>query len=221
MIIVYHQNNCITKVIYNNNQSIIVEQNKSIAYGIIKLANKFPKSIIVWCHQSLDKSLNLEGIVTLFHHNKMMLSYCTSESSFLGNRIGFVEESPFIKVNKKCTYPTWLMSSEVGVIHASVLKLIGEEVKPGINFDYFLNSVAKVGMILGLFCYSEPQLLLKNELNVKTQNANLFVLFRFVKQHFKKRWLILLFLQLVIFEKKTPILPLLYSVFLKIERKRL
>jgi hypothetical protein len=65
-------------------------------------------------HQLLENSLNLDEIESLFHHDKLMLSYGTGKTSFLGSRIGFVEESPFIKVNKKCTYPTWLMSSDVG-----------------------------------------------------------------------------------------------------------
>jgi GT2 family glycosyltransferase len=219
VIIVYHKNNSITKVTSANNKSIAVEINSSIAAVIVALANQFPNATIVWCHELLQPNLNIERIATLFHHNKMMLSYGVAGNSFLGSRIGFVEESPFIKVNKKGTYPTWLMSSDVGVIHASVLNLIGKQIKYDSDFDYFLNSIAKVGMILGLFCYSEPQLLLKNTPSIKPQNANLFVLFRFVKQHFKKRWLILLFLNLVIFEKKIPILPLLYSVFFKSRKK--
>jgi glycosyltransferase involved in cell wall biosynthesis len=219
VIVVYHQNNSITKVISANNESIIVGLNNNITHGIVDLANQFPESMIVWCHQLLENSLNLDGIGALFHHDKMMLSYGTTETSFLGSVIGFVEESPFIKVNKMGTYPTWLMSSEVGVIHASVLKLIGEKIKSDSNFDYFLNSAAKVGMFFGLLCYSEPQLLLKNVPHINPQKANLFVLFRFVKQHFKKRWVVLLFLNLLIFEKRFPILPLLSSFFFKNRKK--
>lgn len=215
MIVVYHQNNRIAKVVSTHNELIPVDMDSSIAAVLMKLAHQFPEELIVWCHQLLENSLNIEKIATLFHHNKMMLSYSETNTRFFGNGIGFVEESPFIKVNKKCTYPTWLMNSEVGVIHASVLKLIGGTIKADANFDYFLNSVAKVGMILGLLCYSEPQLLLKNAIHPILQKANLFVLFRFVKQHYKKRWIVLLFLNLLVFEKRFPLLPLLYSLFFK------
>lgn len=219
MIIVYHQNNYITKVTSGNNKSIGFEMNSSIAAGIMSLANQFPNAIIVWCNELLQTSLNLEKIPTLFHHNKMMLSYGVAANSFLGGRIGFVEESPFIKVNKKGTYPTWLMSSDVGVIHASVLNLISEKIKYDSDFDYFLNSVAKICMFLGLLCYSEPQLVVINTKNINHQKDNLFVLFRFVKQHYKKRWILLLFLNLLVFEKRFPMFPFLYSLFFKNRKK--
>jgi len=220
VIIVYHQNNRVTKVISNQNESVAVTMHSSIASVLMTLSYQFPHEPIVWCHQLLENSLNMDKIAALFHHNKMMLSYTTTDTAFLGNGIGFVEESPFIKVNKKCTYPTWLMSSEVGVIHASTLRLIGSTLKADANFDYFLNSVAKVGMIWGLLCYSEPQLLLKNVAQHHPQKANLFVLFQFVKQHYKKRWIVLLFFNLLIFEKRFPLLPLLYSLYFKSRKKK-
>lgn len=220
MIVLYHQNNRVTKVVSANEESIVVQTNKNIAAVLMALSYQFPEAKIIWCHQLLENSLNMDKIAALFHHNKMMLSYTTTDTAFLGNGIGFVEESPFIKVNKKCTYPTWLMSSEVGVIHASTLRLIGSTIKADANFDYFLNSVAKVGMIWGLLCYSEPQLLLKNAAQHHPQKANLFVLFQFVKQHYKKRWIVLLFFNLLIFEKRFPLLPLLYSLFFKSRKKK-
>jgi hypothetical protein len=54
-------------------------------------------------------------------------------------------------------------------------------------------------MILGLLCYSEQQLLLSETEGITThKEANLFLLFRFVKQHYKKRWIVLLFLNLFV-----------------------
>ena len=96
MIVVYHQNNRITKVISATNESIIVNVNESIAAGLMALAHQFPMAKIIWCHQLLEDSLNLDGIETLFHHDKMMLSYTATDTSYLGNKIGYVEESPFI-----------------------------------------------------------------------------------------------------------------------------
>jgi hypothetical protein len=61
---------------------------------MMALANQFPKSKIIWC-QLLENSLNLDEIESLFHHDKLMLSYGTGKTSFLGSRIGFVEESPY------------------------------------------------------------------------------------------------------------------------------
>jgi hypothetical protein len=42
-------------------------------------------------------------------------------SNYIGNAIGYVDESLFVNVNKKVSYPSWQMSSVVGMVHASVL----------------------------------------------------------------------------------------------------
>lgn len=219
MIVVYHQNNKVTQISSSDNKNIVVDNYESIASALLVLAARYPKSKIVWCDELLRSYLDVEKIPGLFHHNKMMLSYSMSENWFLGTNIGYVEESPFIKVNKLVRYPTWQMSSEAGVIHASVLNLIGTKIKREPNFDYFLNSVAKLGMFVGLFCYSEPQLLLKNAPKINKPEINGYILFRFVKQHYKKRWLLLLWLNLLLFEKQLVILPLLYALLFRSRRE--
>ena len=91
-----------------------------------------------------------------------MLSYLPQPNNFFDTKIGYVEESLFINVNKKVAYPTWQMSSVVGIIHASVLNTIHDKIVCDLDFDYYLSSIAKLCMPLGLLCYSEPKLL-KNE----------------------------------------------------------
>jgi glycosyltransferase involved in cell wall biosynthesis len=215
VIVVYHQNNRITKVVKAHNKSIIIDANASIAAILMSLAYQFPDEQIVWCNQLLENNLNIDGITTLFHHDKMMLSYDISVTGFLGNRIGFVEESPFINVNKEVTYPTWQMSSSVGVIHASVLNALQDKMRRDIDFDYFLCSVAKLCMPKGLLCYSEPRLLKQQAHTINPIKRNTFVLFRFVKQHYKTRWVFLLLLNFLLYERKFPVFPMLVSFFYK------
>jgi hypothetical protein len=75
-------------------------------------------------------------------------------------------------------------------------------------------------MILGLLCYSEQQLLLSETEGITTpKEANLFLLFRFVKQHYKKRWIVLLFMNLLVL-KTISTFPFLYSFFFKNRKKR-
>jgi hypothetical protein len=72
-------------------------------------------------------------------------------------------------------------------------------------------------MILGLLCYSEQQLLLSETEGITThKEANLFLLFRFVKQHYKKRWIVLLFMNLLVL-KNDHYFCILFA-FLKIEK---
>lgn len=214
MIIVYHINGKITDVIDSDFQKIEFGYEKTIAGGLQDLAKQFPNKKIVWCHSDVKEQLDLESIKTLFHHDKMMLSFSSPPHNFFDTTIGYVDESLFINVNKKVSYPTWQMSSVAGVIHAAVLNALKGKIFCDSNFDYYLNSVAKLGMPLGLLCYSEPRLLKQGEFR-NIPKASIYTLFRFVKQHYKTRWVFLLLLNLGLYERKFPVMPLLFSLFYK------
>ncbi|KIC03385.1 glycosyl transferase [Flavobacterium sp. JRM] len=214
MIVVYHLDNKITRVISERNEFLPFNKNNTIGSGLIELALQFPFSKIVWCNENYEQYLNLEFIDNFFHHDKVMMSYNPNEVDFLGRKIGYIDESPFIKINKDVSYPTWQMSSLVGVVHATVLLEINKKIKLDSNFNYYLNSIAKVCMPLGLLCYSEPKLLLENEIRLISKPSSL-ILFRFVKQHYRTRWIFLLFLNLMIYEFKFPLLAFLYSLTFK------
>ena len=215
MILVYHKNNRISRVISEDKGELRFNKKGTIARGIYQLAIQFPKLKIVWCNEEFQQYLNLKEIESLFHHDKMMLSYNPSDFNYLGKKIGYIEESPFIKVNKNVSYPTWQMSSALGVVHASLLLKINNKIKKDTDFDYYLNSVAKNCMPLGLICYSEPRLLLDFEKSGTAKETSLYTLFRFVKQHYKTRWVFLIALNLAIYERVIPLVPLLFSLFYK------
>jgi glycosyltransferase involved in cell wall biosynthesis len=197
-----------------DNQKIEFDCTKTIASGLHDIAKQFPDEKIVWCNAAVKERLNLEVIEMLFHHNKMMLSFSSQLHNFFDSKIGYVDESLFINVNKKVTYPTWQMSSIVGIIHASVLNAIKDKIACDTDFDYHLNSIAKIGMPLGLLCYSEPKLLKAGE-SSNAPKANIYTLFRFVKQHYKTQWVFLLLLNMVLYERKFHVLPFLFSFFYK------
>lgn len=213
MIIVYHQNNTIVEVQFS--EEIAVFANKSISQNLFEIAEKYPEHLIVWCLLDLKLNLNIDKLQEVFHHNKIMASYDLSNHSFLSDTIGYVDESLFVNVKKDVTYPTWKMSSHLGGIHASVLKELKNEITADSNFDYFLHSMAKLAMLKGLFCYSEPLLVKGVSVQVQRPREDNFLIFRFVKQHYKTRWVLLLFLNLFLYEKKIPVFPLLTSLFYK------
>lgn len=214
MIVVYHSNNRIVEVVSSENQSIDFDKNDMIAAGIHKLAVLFPAEKIVWCNLQCKQNLNFETIHSVFHHKKMVLSFCPEKQDYFYGTIGYADESPYIKINKGVTFSTWQMSSWVGVIHAETLLALRNEIPLDSDFDFYLCSLAKLVMPLGVECFSEPSLL-KNKKNQTLQRANNYTLFRFVKQHYKTRWVFLLLFNLIIYERKFPILPFLGSFFYK------
>lgn len=210
MIVFYHSDNKVLQILLNGNQEIPFNSKRSISSCLHAIAFEFKEELILWCHVLHKENLNLDAIPTVFHHNKMMLSYATQSGSYFGRLIGFVEESIYINVNKSVSFATWQMSSEVGIIHASVLTSLKEGIPNDADFDFYLSSLAKLAMPLGLFCYSEPKLL-KVPNKFSTRKASIYSLFRFVKQHYKTRWVFLLFLNLLIYEKRVAFLPMLFS----------
>jgi len=213
VIVVYHQNHKVVRVLDVATQENIDYDIVSISKTILILAEKFPDTIILWCEMSCISILNIEVIPELFHHKKLLLSY--SPFNYFSSEIGYVDESPFINVNKNVSFPTWQMSGLVGGISSSVLIAVKNQVICEVNFDYFLCSLAKLGMPLGLLCYSEPKLLKNKEIHIKSNFGNRIKLFQFVKQHYRMRWTFLLFLNLMIYEKQFPIVAFLNSFFYK------
>jgi glycosyltransferase involved in cell wall biosynthesis len=212
LIFIFHNSSIILKIKDQLGNALIFDEQVSIAKGLLQIALKYPNTCIVWCAIEYQEYLNVDGLNTLFHHDRLMLSYNPKKDTYLGNSIGYVDESLFIKVNKKVSFPTWQMSSTVGMIHASVLVEIDDKIPFNSSFDYYLNSLAKLLMPEGLFCYSEPKLLKIIEVN-DLKERSIYTLFRFVKQHYKTRWVFLLFFNLIIYENKWAFLPFLSAFF--------
>ncbi len=214
MITVYHNENKVVAV--SNHNSLSEANGLSIAEFLILLAKENMDEILSWCHIDLKDDFNTLEIAKIFHHKKLMLSYNPSNSSFLGRSIGYIDDSHFAQINKKVAFSTWQMSSAVGCIHSEVLLALKDTIPFGKNFDYFLNSIAKLSITKGLLCYSEPQLL-KQRTTLKRfeLKSDTYTLFRFVKQHFKIQWVGLLLLNLFLYERKFPLLPFLFSFFYK------
>lgn len=211
MIIIYHNKSKVTEIV-STKGNFPNETNRNIVQVLFDFADKFRDEILVWCHESERHNLNIPEIETFFYHKKLLFSFASTDNYF-DSRLGYIEDSPFININKKVRYPTWQMSSQVGAVHASVLNATKKSLLIEDNFDYFLNSFAKKAMPFGLLCYSEPKLLLENKAEEPKNKSNLQELFRFAKQHYKTRWVFLLFFDLLLFEKKFPLLPLVCSLF--------
>ncbi|GAA4975959.1 glycosyltransferase family A protein [Algibacter aquimarinus] len=214
MIIILHSNNKVVKVFdYSSKADISVTKN-SLVETFFELANQYKNTLLVWCHNNLKDDINFEEFDRTFHHKLIMGSLNTKAKNYIDDRIGYVESSPFVKINKEVYYPTWLMASCIGGINSDVLSCYNVKDYLKKPFDYTLNSIAKLGMKNGLFCYSMPKLLNPN-INVTDNNPTSKIeLFKFIKQHYKSRWILLAFLNSLIYEKRLLLLPLITSFFI-------
>jgi len=213
MIIFYHNKFKITEIVSTVTTNFSNEINRNIVDALLDFANKFKDEILVWCDENERENLNHTEIEKLFHHKKMLLSYNPTFANYFDRRLGYIEDSLYIKINNDVKYPTWQMSSMVGAVHASVINTCKKDLNAKDNFDYFLNSFAKSAMPHGLFCYSEPRLLMQKKVVESKIKSNTYELFRFTKQHYKTRWVFLLFFNLLLFEKQFQVVPFVFSLF--------
>ena len=119
MILLEHNNSEVISIVDADSKESIAINNRKPVLELFHLAKNNSKHVLVWYHESLKNVINIEGIKTSFYLKNMMFSY--SLENYFPEQIGYIEDSPFLKINKKVKYPTWQMSSSVGVIHASQL----------------------------------------------------------------------------------------------------
>jgi len=219
MILLVHKDDLVVEIIDLRTNQSLESTFKPPAQALFNLAKHNKERILVWCHQSQRDYLNIEGFKTSFYLKNMMLSF--SKNQYLPEQIGYVEDSPFLKINNNVKYPTWLMSSEVGAIHASQLIKFESVVNIKNTFNFVLNSIAKIGMPNGLFCYSEPKLLTEYISISEEKKASISELFKFVKYHYKGIWSFLLCFNFLVHEKKFPLLAFLKTIFIKRKNKKL
>lgn len=212
MVIVYHISDKVTR--FGTTERFSEFVGLPLVKCFLELIKQIPDELIVWCNEAYSQNLNTAVIKELFHHKQLLLSYNVSENFFLGGNIGYIEDSIFINVNKSVRYPTWQMSSDVGVIHSDIVNAFKDEINPNDSFDYFLVSFAKRIMQKGLFCYSEPALFTGDLPKIQIQKrAGNSVVFRFVKQHYQLNWTLILLLNLLLYKKKFPIASFFGSLF--------
>lgn len=213
MILLIHKDDLVVEIFDLRTNQIIDSNFKSPVHALFHLAEHNKEVILVWCHQFKRDYLNIKGVKSSFHLKNMMLSF--SKIQYLPEQIGYVEDSPFLKVNHNVKYPTWLMSSNVGAIYASQLIKFKNKVNANESFDFVLNSIAKLGMPNGLFCYSEPKLLNEDITETDISKASYYQLFKFVRHHYKRVWSVLLLLNFIMYDGKFLLLSFFKTVFIK------
>ncbi|NND10087.1 MAG: glycosyltransferase family 2 protein [Flavobacteriaceae bacterium] len=207
---VIHDRNNAIKVIDSDKDQELVVQGRSVQDVLYELASKNSMEFIGWCHKDLEDFINHDQLNSIFHHELIMASYSTTGDYEIPEAIGYIENSTtFLNVKPDVNYPTWLMSSDIGGMHAMViLKFENLKGSTKTSFDGFLNHISKTALSEGLFCYSSPGLLKKDSVSIESRQ-NKINLFYFVRHHYRSRWLPLLFLDYLLYEKKFKIGSLL------------
>ena len=220
MKILVHKNSKIpVKVLFINAEKVELEH-KTCTEAFWKLAEKYPNDIIGWCDSDFESEIVWKEWQRIFHRDLIMASYAV-KTTFLSNNIGFIDQLPFVNVNREVKFATWQMSADIGGIRGKALLQFKKRFGHLKDFEILINSIAKLGQQNGLFCYSEPNLIennrgIDNSENTKIKsNASTSKLFCFVRTHYKKARLFLLFLCFFNYKKTFPIVALIKGLFQK------
>lgn len=216
MIIVTHNYKEVKQVLNAHLKPVAVsfKSQNNITTFIIALAKEFKNDLIVWCHEDLINSLQVEKLSDIFHHQYVLATFNTDDNYYLSDKIEYLERSICLKFGKANTYGTYLMSSQVGAMHAQTILKLEQAFNINKSFTYNLNSIAKNYQIEGLYCYSEPKLLHPNYKLVQEVKISNSELFCFVREHYKWVWSWILLLNLIVFERKIPLIAFLRSCFI-------
>jgi len=212
MIFLIHQKkDKITQVLQDNCEIKIIS--KKCIEAFWEVAEKYPEELIAWSEEKYSADLNIEQWSQVFHQDLIMASYAV-ENAFLPDSIGYIDQLPFVNVNRKVLYATWQMSSDVGGIKGKTLLKFKSLFKGLNDFDFLLNSIAKIGQQNGLFCYSAPGLVSKTSDKKPKTTATSSQLFSFVYSYYNTIWLSVLFWCHWKYENKFPLKAYLQA-FLK------
>ena len=99
MLILFHKNNKVVEVVDQKYNTVITCLDDTPLKVMFSLASSHGNRIIAWCHLSSRNNINVEAIKSCFTTTNVMIS--SSFSSYFGGAIGYVEDSPFININKK------------------------------------------------------------------------------------------------------------------------
>jgi len=212
MIVVTHNGEHVTSIY--GAEGVEDRPEAPIMQTLFEVARTYPDALIVWCANELYNILDVDTISKICYHPRIMASYSVNGGQCIGDSIGYLEDTVFLKINRTCLYPTWRMSGDVGAMYGSTLKEFSFISKK--SFEYGLNTIAKIGQSQGMLSYSSPQLLKNVEVPFeKKTKASAYQLFSFIFQHYRTQWMWVTLLSFVLFEKKIPLLPFLLGFFRK------
>jgi GT2 family glycosyltransferase len=176
------------------------------------LSEKFENDIIAWCEVALKSHLDVSSWAKVFHHDLIMASYGVN-TMYLPQSIGYVDQLPFANALSELTCASWRMSSDVGGMKGKVIlkfKALFDSIH---NFEYLINSIAKLGQQNGLFCYSAPDLIKLRKRSSLEYTATKDELFSFVFQHYKSFRVVVLFWCIFKYDKEVLLLSFFTSFF--------
>jgi GT2 family glycosyltransferase len=177
--------------------------NLKIVEAIYKCARANPDDYLLIYDKNVDINSFKDALPELNHR-----AYFISNSNTTHRDLGYVEDGPFLKINPKVTFPTWLKGTAVVCMHAQLVNSSRAHHSSEKDYLYWLNSLGKLSRLLGVLNYQIPY-------DGPHEVFRTISLYKFVKQHYKTRWIYMLLFCHIWYEKRFPILAFIKAHFYK------
>ncbi|MFT6799590.1 MAG: glycosyltransferase involved in cell wall biosynthesis [Nonlabens sp.] len=174
-----------------------------IVEAIYKCAQSNPDDYLLVHEKNVDLDTFKQSLPELNHKAYFFSNYNHTHEDF-----GYVEDGPFLNINKKVRYPTWLKGTAIVCIHAKLVTMTALSHTSERDYLYWLNSIGRLSRPLGVLNYQIPTAIQNEEFKEKD-------LYKFVKQHYKTSWVFILFLCHLWYEKRFPIGSFVKAFFYK------
>lgn len=174
-----------------------------IIEAIYKCAQKHPDDYLLIYEKDADVEA-FQAQLSELNHN----AYFISNYNYTSEDLGYVEDSPFININKRVKYPTWLKGTALVCIHSKLVAMTAVTHSSINDYLYWLNSIGRLSRPLGVLNYQVPSL-------IQNEPFNDIQLYKFVKEHYKARWIFILLLCHLWYERRFPLIAFIYASFLK------
>ncbi|AWH72867.1 glycosyl transferase family 2 [Dokdonia sp. Dokd-P16] len=174
-----------------------------IIEAIYKCARENPDNYLLVYEKTADVDAFKAALPVLNHSAYFFSNYNNSHPD-----IGYVEDSPFLNINKKVTYPTWLKGTAIVCMHANFINESVLSHSSQKNYLYWLNSLGKLSQTRGVLNYQIPT-------TIQNEEFETYELYKFVKQHYRTRWVFILLLCHLWYEKRFPVISLMRTIFIK------
>ena len=195
MIFIEHENNRVTSSLHKGERAIT---------AIVKIAQENPNQSIVVFKKGIDIAPFKEAIKNLLQPYLIVSSHTR-----LHNDLGYVEDTPFINVSNAVAYPTWIKSTTAFAIHASLINQLKDQLNEKDSLLYWINSISKLARPLGVLSYQIPIY------HLQEGQFDTTTLYRFVKQHYKTRWIFILLMCHMWYESRIPLYAFAKAIFSK------
>jgi hypothetical protein len=174
-----------------------------IVEAIYKCAQVNPDDYLLVHEKTADIDTFKNALPELHHQAYFFSNYNHTHEDF-----GYVEDGPFLNINKKVRYPTWLKGTAIVCIHAKLVTMTAITHASEKDYLYWLNSIGRLSRPLGVLNYQISTAIQNEEFKEKD-------LYRFVKQHYKTRWVFILLLCHLWYEKRFPLSSFIKTLFYK------